>query len=681
MLYATDDAGAIFLAEHGDALRDAFAFPRPPADLPRRLAGKYSMFQLCRDLGVPTPQAMLAWSPGEAAEFAGQAGFPLIAKLATPWRGTAHAGQRLRSTTIIRTLAQLREVCARADETGTGLMLQEYIPPAPGQDWFFHGYFDASGRCAPAFTGVKDRSYPAYAGLTSLGRAVPNSRVAGQVSAMAAAIGFRGIADLDLRFDPRDAQYKLLDFNPRLGAQFRLFTTDTGLDVARAAYLDLTGQPAAAGEMTRDRRFLVENYDPLGAAGYWRRGELGLRSWAASLRRVDEFAWLARDDLRPFGLMCARMAWRGVTRRFSAGQSGAGQSSARGPSVLLRAAGGPRYRPGPRARVAHPGNHEMQYTGGESMNGTTDVAIVGAGPYGLSVAAHLRRSGLSIRQFGLPMHLWRACMPRGMFLKSQGFASNLSDPAGQLTLAAFCRATGRPYADYGLPVPLDTFVAYGQWFQSSAGLDVEEVLVTGVSPAAEGYELTLTGGETLRARQVVVAVGVEHFAYLPGELAGLPATACTHSSAHTDLAAFAGQRVIVVGAGQSALESAALLHEHGAQVQIVMREQKVVWNGAPLAPRRPLLQRLREPEAGLGSGWGTWFYSTQPGMFRHLPEGSRVQRARTKLGPAGASWLRGRVEGEFPILTGHTLDWAASGPGGVRLGLVPRLGRQHGGDR
>ena len=348
VLYATDDAGAIFLAEHGDALRDAFAFPRPPADLPRRLAGKYSMSQLCRELGVPTPQAMLAWSPGEAAEFAGRAGFPLIAKLATPWRGTAHAGQPLRSTMIIRTLAQLREVCARADETGTGLMLQEYIPPAPGQDWFFHGYFDASGRCAPAFTGVKDRSYPAYAGLTSLGRAVPNSRVAGQASTMAAAIGFRGIADLDLRFDPRDAQYKLLDFNPRLGAQFRLFTTDTGLDVARAAYLDLTGQPAAAGEMTRDRRFLVENYDPLGAAGYWRRGELGLRSWAASLRRVDEFAWLARDDLRPFGLMCARMAWRGVTRRFSAGQSGAGQSSARGPSVLLRAAGGPRYRPGPR---------------------------------------------------------------------------------------------------------------------------------------------------------------------------------------------------------------------------------------------------------------------------------------------------------------------------------------------
>jgi cation diffusion facilitator CzcD-associated flavoprotein CzcO len=308
------------------------------------------------------------------------------------------------------------------------------------------------------------------------------------------------------------------------------------------------------------------------------------------------------------------------------------------------------------------------------MNGITDVAIVGAGPYGLSVAAHLRRSGRSVRHFGLPMHLWRANMPRGMFLKSQGFASNLSDPAARLTLAAFCRETERPYADYGLPVPLDTFVAYGQWFQSAADLNVEEVLVTGVSPAGDGYELTLTGGETLLARQVVVAVGVEHFAYLPEQLAALPPGVCTHSSAHTDLAAFAGQRVIVVGAGQSALESAALLHEHGAQVQIVMREKQVTWNGAPLPPDRPLPQRLREPEAGLGSGWGTWFYSRKPAMFRHLPVDSRVRRARTALGPAGASWLRGRVEGEFPVLTGQALDWAVSGPDGVRLGLVSGTG-------
>lgn len=304
------------------------------------------------------------------------------------------------------------------------------------------------------------------------------------------------------------------------------------------------------------------------------------------------------------------------------------------------------------------------------MTGTVDVAIVGAGPYGLSIAAHLRDAGVTYRQFGLPMNLWRESMPRGMFLKSQGFASNLSDPAGTHTLEAFCRATGRPYADYGLPVPLETFVAYGQWFQTQLAPDLEEVLVTEVTAADGGYRLSLANGDVARARQVVVAVGVEHFAYLPDQLSSLSGSACTHSSEHTDLSVYRGQQVVVVGAGQSALETAALLHESGSKVQLVMRKQEVIWNGTPLALDRPLRQRMREPEAGLGSGWSTWFYSRRPGLFRHLPESTRVLKARTALGPAGASWLRGRVEGEFPILSGQSLDWARSEPGGVRLGLI-----------
>ena len=111
---------------------------------------------------------------------------------------------------------------------------------------------------------------------------------------------------------------------------------------------------------------------------------------------------------------------------------------------------------------------------------------------------------------------------------------------------------------------------------------------------------------------------------------------------------FRGKKVVVLGAGQSALETAALLHEQGTEVQIVMRKEQPVWNGAPLAPDRPLPQRLKEPEAGLGSGWSTWFYSRHPRAYRHLPEATRIYRARTALGPAGASWLRPRVEGEIP---------------------------------
>jgi thioredoxin reductase len=304
------------------------------------------------------------------------------------------------------------------------------------------------------------------------------------------------------------------------------------------------------------------------------------------------------------------------------------------------------------------------------MSDAVEVAIIGAGPYGLSIGAHLRKAGVSVRQFGLPMQLWRAFMPEGMFLKSQGFASNLSAPDGTHTLEAFCQATGRPYASYGLPVPLDTFVAYGQWFRSELVPDIEEVLVTDVARCDGGFELTLANSEQVRARKVVIAIGVEHFAYVPEPLSALPATVCTHASAHTDLSVFRDREVVVVGAGQSALESAALLHENGAKVTLVARKDNIRWNGVPLNPDRPLLQRLREPESGLGSGWATWFYSNHPDWFRHLPRSTRVSRARTALGPAGASWLRNRVEGQFPALTGLSVKSAKVDGSSVVLGLA-----------
>jgi thioredoxin reductase len=302
-----------------------------------------------------------------------------------------------------------------------------------------------------------------------------------------------------------------------------------------------------------------------------------------------------------------------------------------------------------------------------------DVAIVGAGPYGLSLAAHLGAAGVPFRVFGLPMQLWRDAMPAGMYLKSQGFASNLSDPAGRHTLRAFCASTGREYADYGLPVSLETFVAYGDWFRRAEVPNLEELMVLDVTRdltrAGEQYVLSLSDGTVARARTVVVATGVQHFPYVPPTLAELPAQVCTHPSAHTNLGVFTGQEVAVIGAGQSALESAALLHESGAQVTVVARTSKLAWNGEPLPAQRSLLRKLREPEATLGSGWGTWFYSTQPHLYRRLPAARRISTARTALGPAGAPWLRPRVEGKFRTLLGHTVRWAAAEDGAARLGL------------
>ena len=313
VLIPTDDAGAIFLAEHGGPLRQAFLFPAPPAGLPRRLAGKFSMHELCREAGLPCPAATVPAALDEAREFAAGAGHPVIAKLSAPW---SVSGAGLRSTSVIRTDAELSALWHACAVASAGVMLQEFIPAATPGDWFFHGYCSANSDCRPAYTGIKLRSYPAHAGLTSLGCAVANDELATLVTTLLAELSYRGLVDLDLRRDARDGQYKLLDFNPRLGAQFRLFRNQDGLDVVLAAYLDLTGQAVPEGTQLSGRRFLVENYDPLAAFRYWRDGELRPGSWLASLRPVNELAWFARDDLRPFGLMCTRMAARTITRRF-----------------------------------------------------------------------------------------------------------------------------------------------------------------------------------------------------------------------------------------------------------------------------------------------------------------------------------------------------------------------------
>lgn len=309
VLIPTDDAGAIFLAEHGADLRRHFLFPDPPSDLPRRLAGKYTMYQLCRELGVPCAAAALPDTLGDAQRFAAQVGFPLVAKLATPWQSSSAQG--LRSTSIIRRGDDLTRLWGACTESGGGaLMLQEYVK---GWDYFVHGYCDGHSSCQPAFVGSKERSYPAHAGLTSLGRWVDNPELHQQTTELIARLGFRGIVDLDYRFDPRTGTYTLLDFNPRLGAQFRLFCDSAGVDVVVAAHLDLTGRAIPRGSPALGRSFLVENYDPIAALNY-RHDGLGLRSWMASLRNADELAWFARDDLAPFGLMCLRMGWRAITR-------------------------------------------------------------------------------------------------------------------------------------------------------------------------------------------------------------------------------------------------------------------------------------------------------------------------------------------------------------------------------
>jgi D-aspartate ligase len=309
VLIPTDDAGAIFLAEHGDALRRWFLFPAPERQLPRRIADKNSLAELCRGATVSCPRTAVPASEEQAVAFVDRVGLPVFAKLARPW-DPPH-GRRPKSTTLVRTRADVR---ALGRNYAGEMLLQEAVPGGP--DWFFHGYCDAGSTCRPAFTGIKERSYPPHAGLTTLGSTMPNDRLREDVQALLRGLCYRGLVDLDLHWDARDGRFRLLDFNPRIGAQFRLFEDAAGLDVVRAAYLDLTGQPVPPTAPMPPRRFVVENYDVLAALGYRRRGEGGLREWVRSLSAVDETAWFAPDDLAPLGLMCLRVGWRLLERPF-----------------------------------------------------------------------------------------------------------------------------------------------------------------------------------------------------------------------------------------------------------------------------------------------------------------------------------------------------------------------------
>jgi hypothetical protein len=297
------------------------------------------------------------------------------------------------------------------------------------------------------------------------------------------------------------------------------------------------------------------------------------------------------------------------------------------------------------------------------------VAIIGAGPYGLSIAAHLGSYGVNYRIFGTPMHSWRANMPNGMFLKSEGNASNLFAPNRAFTLEQFCAAKGLPYAHEGVPVSLETFNRYGLAFQQRFVPNVEDCPVTSLRPGPGGFQLGLANGASVQAKQVVVATGVSTAAHVPQELSNLPEELLSHSGKHHDLSRFKGRDVTVIGGGQSALETAALLHEAGAAVRLIIRKRELVWNPTPQSRARSFAERIRRPSSKLGRGLGPWLYSNLPMIFRHLPRNVRVERVRRALGPAGAWWLESRLRDRVQLLLGQTIERAEVSQGNVVLKL------------
>ncbi|MFL9990348.1 NAD(P)-binding domain-containing protein [Paraburkholderia sediminicola] len=278
----------------------------------------------------------------------------------------------------------------------------------------------------------------------------------------------------------------------------------------------------------------------------------------------------------------------------------------------------------------------------------TDTAIIGAGPYGSSLAAHLSAAGVAHQILGQPMRAWINFMPPGMLLRSEAFASNLHAPQRGFTLEDYYRQKGMRYQPMGMELPLETFVDYACWFQSNLVENIQAVDVVNLRRVDGHFQLALSDGRSLVARKVVIALGLKGFAQTPVVLQGLPERYASHSALYGDLAWAQGKDVAIVGGGQSALGLAALLHEQGSRVHILMREAGVIWHPRPQASRG-ILARLVRPDAGLGRGWRSLFLSEYPRLFHMLGRARRQQIMEKSYGASGAWWLRDRVVGKVTI--------------------------------
>lgn len=313
-----DDEAAVLVAEHQPELAGRFLFPPVRADLPRRLASKPGLFELCVEHGFPAPVSVAPATMAQVAAFARSATYPVVVKNAEVWERRQRPV--VPGTTIVLTEDELVELIGSAtghrpaSDQSPGVLLQEYLPPEHSEDWIVHLYCDAKSSCLVLFTGLKTRSWPPGAGVTACAFSVANPELAALAARFCASTGFVGVADLDVRLDLRDGQYKLVDFNPRAGNQFRLFESTAGVDVVRALHLDLTGRPVPAAPQVEGRRIIVEHADFPARFAYRRLARRGGPDLVPHPVHADpghtatEYAWLAADDPFPFFVMTRHVA-------------------------------------------------------------------------------------------------------------------------------------------------------------------------------------------------------------------------------------------------------------------------------------------------------------------------------------------------------------------------------------
>lgn len=320
VLIPTSDETAIFVAENTEELMKHYVFQDNDAGLVRGLASKKEMYLLAKEHAIPTPHTEFPESLDDVLEYAKKASFPVMLK-------GVH-GNRLQERTGLKMVIVhdrdelLRYYKYMEDPELPNLMLQEYIPGDDDQIYIFNGYFNSESRSLASFTGHKIRQFPIHTGCASLGVSTWNKTVAGCTEKFMKEVGYRGILDIGYRLDPRDGLYKVLDINPRIGQAFRLFLAENGMDVARALYMDLTGQETPQVVPREGRRWLIEDYDIISTFHYFQENSLTVGEWLRSFRRVEEGAWFSLKDPVPFMRMLKDLVIKALGWATKRGRSG-----------------------------------------------------------------------------------------------------------------------------------------------------------------------------------------------------------------------------------------------------------------------------------------------------------------------------------------------------------------------
>jgi len=304
---------------------------------------------------------------------------------------------------------------------------------------------------------------------------------------------------------------------------------------------------------------------------------------------------------------------------------------------------------------------------------TKEIVVIGAGPYGLSSAAYLQDAGVEPYVIGQAMTFWKNNMPGGMLLRSKSEASNIAAPQKHLSIAAYEKTIRRRIAD---PLPIEDFIAYGEWFQKQVAPQLDTRHVQNVSHDGIAFQLTLDDGEKVQAKSVVLALGIGLFFHRPEEFADIPRELAPHSSDISDFSQFRGRRVAVIGKGQSALEYAALLHENHVEVEILTRAPALTFR--PFAWRKHLFRKLTQgplkglsyrvlPPTDLGD-IRTARKMANPDLFRRQSPEVQEKLLKDCAKPVGAYWLSPRLDG-IRVRTGVSVAGAARAGSGMKLAL------------